>query len=42
MIEAMPDIFKNIIYQYYVTYIDKIIIYFRTYGEHIRDLKKVL
>ena len=42
MMEAMLDIFKNMVYQYLVIYINNIIIYSRTYEEHERDLKKVL
>ena len=42
MMEAMLDIFKDVVYQWLVIYIDNIIIYFRTYEEHVRDLEKVL
>ena len=42
MMEAMLDIFKDAEYQSLVIYIDNIIIYSRTYKEHVRDLKKVL
>ena len=42
MMEAMLDIFKDMAYQCLVIYIDNIIIYSKTYEEHVRDLKKVL
>ena len=42
MMEAMLNIFKNIVYQCLVIYMDNMIIYFRTYKEHVRDLKKEL
>ena len=42
MMEAMLDIFKDVVYQCLVIYIDNIIIYSRTYEEHVKDLKKVL
>ena len=41
MMKAMLDIFKDMVYQYLVIYIDDIIIYSRTHEEHVRDLKKV-
>ena len=42
MMEVLLDILKHVVYQQFVIYIDNIIIYFRTYEEHVRDLKKVL
>ena len=42
MIEAMFDICKDMVYNCLLIYIDNIIIYWRTYEEHVRDLKKVL
>ena len=42
MIEAMLDIFADVVYQYLINYIDNIIINSTTYEEHVRDLKKVL
>ena len=42
MMEAILDIFKDVVYQCLVIYIDNIIIYSRTYKELVRDLKKVL
>ena len=42
IMEAMLAIFKEVVYQCLVIYIDGIIIYSRTHEEHIRDLKKVL
>ena len=42
MMEAMLDIFKDVVYQCLVICIEDIIIYSRTYGEHARDLKTVL
>ena len=39
--EAMLYIFKDVVYQCLVIYIDDNIMCFRTYEEHIRDLKKV-
>ena len=42
MMEAMLDIFKDVVYQCLVIYINNIVIYFRTYEEHVRALKKVL
>ena len=42
MMEAMLDIFKDVIYQCLVINIDDILIYSGTYEEHVRDLKKVL
>ena len=41
MMEGMFDIFKNVVYQCLVIYIDDIITYSRMYEEHVRDLKKV-
>ena len=40
--EAMLDIFKDVVYQCLVIYINNIVIYFRTYEEHVKELKKVL
>ena len=40
--EAVLTIFKDMVYQYLVIYIDNIIIYSRMYEEHVRDLKKAL
>ena len=40
--EAMLDIFKDLAYQCLINYINNIIIYSRTYEEHVRHLKKVL
>ena len=42
MMEGIPDIFKNVVYQWLVIYFDNIIISSKTYEEHIRVLKKVL
>ena len=42
MMEVMLDIFKDVVYQCLIIYIDGIVIYFRTYEEYARDLKKVL
>ena len=42
MMEAILDIFKNIVYQCVVIYVDDIIFYSTKYEEHVRDLKKVL
>ena len=42
MAETMLDIFKHVGYQCLVIYIINIIIYSRTYEEHVRYLKKVL
>ena len=42
MMEAMLDIFKDVVHQYLVIYIDDITIYFRRHEEHVRDLRKVL
>ena len=42
MMEAMRNIFKEVVYQCLVICIDDFIIYSRTYEEHVRDLKKVL
>jgi hypothetical protein len=42
MMEAMLAMFKDMVYQCLVIYIDDIIIYSRTYEEHVRDVKKVL
>ena len=42
MMETILDIFKDVVYQYLVIYINYIIIYSRTYEENVRDLKKVL
>ena len=42
MMEAMLDIFKDMVYQCLVIYIDDIIIYSRTHEEHVRNLKQVL
>ena len=42
MMNAILDIYKDVVYQCLVIYIDNIIIYCRTYEEHVRDLKKVL
>ena len=39
--EAMLDIFKEVVYQCLVIYINNIIIYSRPYEEYVRDLKKV-
>ena len=41
MTETMLDIFQDIVYQCLVIHIDDIIIYSRTYAEHVRDLQKV-
>ena len=40
--EAMVDIFKYMVYQCFVLYINHIIIYSTTCEEHVRDLTKVL
>ena len=42
MMEAMLDIFKDLVYQCLMIYIDNTIIYSRTYKEHVTQLKKVL
>ena len=42
MMEAMLDIFKDVIWQCLVIYIDYINICSRTYEEHLRDLRKVI
>ena len=42
MMEAMLDIFKFVLYQCLVIYIDDIIGYSRTHEKHARALKKVL
>ena len=42
IIQAILDVFENVIYQYLVSYIDNIFSYSTTYQEHARDLKKVL
>ena len=42
MMEVMLNIFKDIVYQCFVIYIDDIIIYSTTHEEQVRDLKKVL
>ena len=42
MMEAMLDIFKDVVYQCLVIYINNFIIYSWTYEEHVRELKKVL
>ena len=42
MMEAMFDIFKDVVYQFLVIYIDDIIIHCRMYEEHLRVFKKVL
>ena len=42
MMEAMLDIFNDVVYQCLVIYIDDITIYSRTYKEHVRDLKNIL
>ena len=42
MMEAMLGVFKDIVYLWLVIYINDIIIYFRKYIEHVRNLKKVL
>ena len=38
----MLGIFKDVVYQCLMIYIDDFIIYYRTYEEHVRDLKQVL
>ena len=40
--EAKLHIFQEVVYQCLVIYIDNIIIYSKTYLEHVRDLRKVL
>ena len=42
IMEGMFDIFKDMVYQCLVIYINDIIISSRTYEEHVRDLNKVL
>lgn len=42
MMHAMLDIFNNVVHQSLLIYVDKIIIYSKTYDEDARDLKKVL
>lgn len=42
MMDAMLDICNDVEFQFLVIYIDDIIIDFRMYEEHVRDLKKLL
>ena len=42
IIEAMLDIFKDVVYLCLVIYINDIIIYYGTYEEHVTDLRKVI
>ena len=42
VMEAILNIFQDVVYQCLVIYIDDIIIYSRTYEEHVRDSKKLL
>ena len=42
MMEAILNIFKDMVYQCLVVYINYIIIYSSTYKEQVKDLKKVL
>ena len=42
MMEAMLDIFKEVVYQCLGIYIDDIFTYSRTHQERVRDLKKIL
>ena len=40
--DAMLDIFRYMVYQYLMIYIDDILIYIRMHEEHVREWRKIL